>query len=96
MTLERLSDPEISYLAIELSREYQIVVEGVQRDIMEIIEGLYEVDTETYLYCRRLLENWMYTIADMQEYQEPEEEQYRPMGYRGSWMEEDNNIPEDD
>lgn len=76
-----------------MSQKYQLITDGVRLDVMDVIAGLYEVDQETYLYCRRLLEDWMYQIANMMEYQEPEESKYRPMGYRGSWM---DNPPEDD
>ena len=82
MSLEQLSDPEISYLALELSPQYQLVIKDVKQDVMSIIAGLYEVDEETYRYCRNLLEDWMYAIADMQEFEEPEEQnKYRPPGF---------------
>ena len=82
MSLEQLSDPEISYLAVELSPKYQLIIKDVKQNIMDVIAGLYEVDEETYRYCRNLLEDWMYAIADMQEFEEPEEEEkYRKPGF---------------
>ena len=68
MALEQLTDPELSYLGVELSQEYALIIKKQKQDIMCIIAGLYEIDEETYKHCRKLLEDWMYAIADILEY----------------------------
>jgi len=64
MALEKLTNPEISYLAQELSEKFNLSMQEVGQRILEIVLSL-------------------------------EEEQYRPMGYRGSWMDNDNQQLDD-
>jgi len=91
MSLEQLSDPELSHLAYDLKDKYQLIVENTRVSVLDVINNLFEVDEDTHWEAREFLIEWLYAIADAQEFNEPEEEKYRPMGYRGSWMEEQDS-----
>ena len=79
MSLEDLSDQELSYLAVDLAPRYKLIAEGVRTDVMSVIAGLYETDKEVYNYCRGLLIDWMYMIAD---HIEINEQNQRTIGFK--------------
>ena len=89
--IEQYSDPELARLAKDIVPHYNLAIEGELVDIDEEILGLFDGVEEVSKYYRRRILNCLYAIADILEYQEPEEK-YRPMGFRGPWEDnQDNN-----
>ncbi len=69
MSLEHLSDPDISHLSIELSKNYKLIANGKRKNVPTIVGGLYEADERVRNYCRNLLEKWMYSLEDKLEHE---------------------------
>ena len=86
--IEDFSISELATLAKEIVPDYTLQIEGEIVDIDEEITGMYDAADETSEFYRQRILSCLYTIADILEYQEPEGEGYRPMGFRGSWMDE--------
>ena len=85
MSLEQLSDPDLSYLAVENMPYYSFVVGEEKVDVYQLMFELYDIDEEVASAARKVIIDCLYIIANKAEIDEQnnnvEDDTYNPPGF---------------